>query len=191
MEVHLTVGWFNLGVHILSKNFEATSKLQGPERWYKACSITISTNIWRQCKKHKPQVTWHLGFVHLWIIFIPGLSKKSSLSMKSILMLEHHRERCGMPWGKVTVQQINRYETCGFCIWLITVKPPLNVQWFAVYLWLNFNYHDSKISIISNFPQFSVQIHCSPLPEQEKLLSTDSYMHLSKYSLKVSIKSQD
>ena len=26
MEVHLRVGWFNPGVHILSKNFEATSK---------------------------------------------------------------------------------------------------------------------------------------------------------------------
>ena len=135
-------------------------------------------------------MTWHLGFIHLWIIFIPGLSKKSSLSMKSILMLEHHRERCSMRGGKVTVQQINIYETCGFCVWLITVKPPLNVQWFAVYLWLNFNYHDSKISTVSNFPQFGVQIHCSPLPEQEKPLSIDSYMHVSKCSLTVSIKPQ-
>ena len=60
-----------------------------------------------------------------------------------------------------------------------------------VHLWLNFNYHDSHISTISNCPQFSVQTHCSPLPDKKKKpLSTDSYMHLSKNSLKVSIKLQ-
>jgi hypothetical protein len=59
-----------------------------------------STNIRCQLKKHP-------RFVHPWIIFIPGLNKKSSLRMKSILMLEHQRERCCIPWGKFTVEQIN------------------------------------------------------------------------------------